>query len=48
MAKIEIYGIGEGSKKKIIALAREIEVSESEYCKHVLLSHLEKLEEKKK
>lgn len=45
MAKIEIYGIGEGSKKKLLAFAKEKEISESEYCKHVLLDHLKSKEE---
>lgn len=48
MAKIEIYGIGEGSKKKLLALANEKEISESEYCKHVLLDHLKAKEDQKK
>jgi hypothetical protein len=48
MAKIEIYGIGEGSKKKLNDLAKQREVSESEYCKHVLLDHLKETTEQKK
>ena len=48
MAKIEIYGIGEGSKKKLLTLANEKEISESEYCKHVLLDHIKVKEDQKK
>lgn len=48
MAKIEIYGIGEGSKKKLLQLAKEKEISESEYCKHVLIDHVKTKEEQKK
>ncbi len=47
MAKIEIYGIGEGSKKKLAELAEKQEISESEYCKHVLLNHLKETDQKK-
>jgi hypothetical protein len=47
MATISIYGIGEGSKKKLNELAKQKEISESEYCKHVLLDHIKEGEQKK-
>jgi uroporphyrinogen-III synthase len=48
MSVIKIYAVGQGSKKKISELAKKKEISESEYCKHVLLEHLRDIEEKKK
>jgi hypothetical protein len=50
MAKIEVYGVGQGSVKKLESLAKKKDdaLSLSEYCKHVLLDHLKVVEEQKK
>jgi len=47
MSKIDIYGLGRLSWRRIKELADKKEVSISEYCKHVLLNHIKELDEKR-
>jgi hypothetical protein len=48
MARLEIHGLGEKTKKKIKELCGKLEMSESQWGKFILLEYLKREEEKSK
>lgn len=48
MARLEIHGLGERTKKRIKEICKNLEMSESQWGKFILLEYLKKEDEKQK